>query len=238
MERRRCAGWRGLRASGGTAVFGACLLSTGAHGADDMLRSGTAFYVSRSGEMLTSAHVVRGCRRIDVWAGGRGGDKDSNKDSATASVVAVDNHRDVALLATHRAVEVAVRPVARPIRPGTAVYTIGFGLTHAAPLVPVLTRGHVRGTDRAGGHRLMVVHAALHEGNSGGPVVDAQGALLGMIVGRYEKKPDLGVAVPATDLALFLDANSAAPGAVSPPAPGTDPGARLREISVLVQCVR
>lgn len=230
MERTRSAGLRWLRAPGGAAIIGACLLSASAHGTGDMLRSGTAFYVSRSGDMLTSAHVVRGCRRIDVWAGTR--------DSATASLVAVDDHRDVALLATHRTVDAAVRPVARPIHPGTAVYTIGYGLTHAAPLVPVLTRGLVRGTDRAGGHRLMVVHATLHEGNSGGPVVDAQGALLGMIVGRYEKKPELGVAVPAADLAVFVDANSPAPASASPPAPGTDPGVRLREISVLVQCVR
>jgi len=197
-----------------------------------MLRSGTAFFVSRSGEMLTSAHVVRGCRRIDVWAG------DTKR--VTATLAAIDERRDLALLVTNHPVEAAARPLDRTVRAvpaGAPVYTIGFGLTPSSPLVPVMTRGSVRGTSRSRGHGLLVLHAALHEGNSGGPVVDAQGVLVGMIVGRYADKPDIGVAVPARDLAQFLDARSTAPPLPAAGSAAMVPDARLRQISALVQCV-
>lgn len=217
---------------GGPRAAGARTLALAAHGNDKgregMLRSGTAFFVSRSGEMLTSAHVVRGCRRIDVWP--------SDMKNVSASVVAIDDHRDVALLATNHAVDMTARPLARPVSQGTPVYTIGFGLTPSSPLVPVMTRGYVRGTAQPGGHRLLVLRAALHEGNSGGPVVDAQGALLGMIVGRYAKKPDLSVAVPARDLAQFLDSTSTALAGPIPQDAEIAPDTRLRQISALVQC--
>ncbi|MGO4814438.1 serine protease [Cupriavidus sp. 2MCAB6] len=195
---------------------------------DGMLRSGTAFFVAQSGEMLTSAHVVRGCRQIDVWP--------ADLKSVPASVVAIDEQRDLALLATNRPVEMVARPIAKSVRRGAPVYTIGFGLTPSTPLVPVMTRGSVRGIVQPEGHRLLVLRAALHEGNSGGPVVDAQGELLGMVVGRYTDKPELSVAVPAQDLAQFLHSMSIAPAPPALQAPELKPGTRLRQISALVQC--
>lgn len=225
-----------ILASGAIGCWPACEAADGishlagkAKSHDGMLRSGTAFFVTQSGEMLTSAHVVRGCQQIDVWP--------ADLKRLPASLVAIDDQRDIALLATNRTVETAARPIARSVRRGAPVYTIGFGLTPSTPLVPVMTLGSVRGTVQPKGHRLLVLRAALHEGNSGGPVVDAQGALLGMIVGRYADKPELSVAVPAQDLGQFLAAMSAAPApSMPPPAPEVKPGARLRQISALVQC--
>jgi S1-C subfamily serine protease len=221
-----------LGLGGGVAVGIAAGQGGGApandRGRDGMLRSGTAFFVTHSGEMLTSAHVVRGCRRIEVWVG------DGKR--LPASLVATDDHRDVALLATQHAAVAAVRPVARSARQGAPVYTIGFGLTPSSPLVPVMTRGQFRGNAQPKGQRLFVLRAALHEGNSGGPVVDAKGGLLGMVVGRYAKKPDLGVAVPAADLAQFLVAHSTA-GEPAMHTAEMEPDAALRQVSALVQCV-
>lgn len=200
----------------------------GERGRDGMQRSGTAFFVTLAGEMLTSAHVVRGCRRIEVWA--------SDGKRLPVSLVATDDRRDLALLATQQAVTAVARPVARSARQGAPIYTIAFGITPSSPLVPVMTRGHLHGNAQPKGHRLLVLRAALYAGNSGGPVVDAKGGLLGMVVGRYEKKPDLGVAVPAADLAQFLAAHSL-PGQPATHATDKDPDTALRQVSALVQCV-
>lgn len=59
-------------------------------------RSGTAFFVARDGDLLTTAHTLRGCKRIEVWP-----DDDSR---LVASLVSVDTALDVAVLATHRSV--------------------------------------------------------------------------------------------------------------------------------------
>ena len=196
---------------------------------DGMLRSGTAFFVTQSGEMLTSAHVVRGCQRINVWP--------LDMTSLHATLVAIDEQLDVALLATNHAVKMPARPLAISVHQGMSVYTIGFGLTPSSPLEPVMTRGYLRGTAQPKGHRLLVLRAVLHEGNSGGAVVDASGVLVGMIVGRYANNPELSVAVCAEDLARFLNARQGAPAPSTLEVPEMKPGTRLRQISALVQCL-
>ena len=192
-----------------TAAFMAC--STARHGvaasarppspADTtLLRSGTAFIVSRDGYMLTSAHVVRDCQKIEIWPG--------NAPPLAARLVAVDDQLDIALLSTERMVDFAATPPAAPLKAGQAViYTIGFGLTPSTPRVPVLTQGFFDGTAWRDGRPLLVIRAHLYEGNSGGPVIDTRGALQGMVIGRYVTRPDLSVAVRSKEIAGFLKAH-------------------------------
>jgi S1-C subfamily serine protease len=195
----------------------------------DLLRSGTAFFISRSGEMLTSAHVVRGCKRINIWPG--------EQASIQATLIAIDNDLDIALLSTDQTVDMTAAPLDQPIVTGESIYTIGFGLTASSPRVPVITHGNVRGTAEDKGRRLLVLRAALHEGNSGGPVVDSRGMLRGMIIGRYEDRPELSVAVRAQDLARFLgpDHRDSTVVPLHPPVAIKVP-VRLKQIAALVQC--
>ncbi|MGU7776346.1 S1 family peptidase [Burkholderia sp. MR1-5-21] len=194
-----------------------------------LFRSGTAFFVTRAGEMLTSGHVVRGCERIEVWL--------DDVSSVQASVESIDDKLDVALLATHHHVTRVAVFGAEPVRNDSSVFTIGFGLTPSSPLVPVITRGRVDSTARANRRRFLVVQAMLHQGNSGGPVIDERGRLVGMVVGRYVDRPDLGVVVRAGELARFIGATrSISRNSTGHSAQG-DAEKHLREISVLVQCV-
>jgi S1-C subfamily serine protease len=203
---------------------------TDAHG-ELLLRTGTAFFVSHDGYMLTSAHVVNGCQHIQVWpADARG---------LTATLIATDERLDLALLATHHPAEFASFPQrVRPSpRDGSTVYTIGFGLTPSTAAVPVLTEGLIGGTAQAGGHPVLVIHARLHEGNSGGPVIDDSGALQGMIIGRYITRPELSVALRASELSAFLEWHGVRNNAR--PADGggnASPERQLQRIASVVQC--
>ncbi len=191
-------------------------------------RSGTAFFVTQDGELLTSGHIVRGCRHIEVWR-----DEDARLD---ASLEALDSRLDVALLATHRRVSRIAVPRAGPVSRHAAAFTIGYGLTASTPLQPVVTRGRVDATVDAKARRLLVMQAMLYEGNSGGPVLDEHGLLIGMIVGRYVNRPDRAVAIDAGELARFLGAKAATPRTSTDREPGEGPRQTLREISALVQC--
>ncbi len=194
-----------------------------------LLRSGTAFFVTKAGDLLTSGHTVRGCRRIEVWP-----DDDAG---LAASLEAIDTRLDVALLATHRRVSrIAVLSDGRVARNDT-VFTIGYGLTASTPLQPVVTRGRVNGMAHAKARRLLVLQAMLYEGNSGAPVLDERGFVIGMVVGRYADRPELGVAVRASELARFLDASARAPRSAADRPSGDEPRQTLRDISALVQCV-
>jgi S1-C subfamily serine protease len=215
----------GIQLVHGMAVSGAAAQPASSR----LLRSGTAFFVTHAGTMLTSAHVVRGCKMIVVWP--------RNEASVPASLILVDDRLDVALLSTRRAVTRIAVPASHPLAAGAPVFTIGFGLTVSSPRVPVFTSGEVKGEVDINGRRLLVLRAELHEGNSGGPLIDTSGRLVGMIVGRYADAPESSVAVRLQDLARV-------PGAM--PAPGESPvqplageswRSRLENIAALVQCV-
>lgn len=193
-----------------------------------LLRSGTAFFVTQAGELLTSGHTVRGCRHIEVWP-----DDDAR---LGASLEALDTRLDVALLATHRRVSRIAVPRTEPVSQLDPVFTIGYGLTASTPLQPVVTRGRIDATVDAKARRLLVIQAMLYEGNSGGPVLDEGGLLIGMVVGRYVNRPDLAVAIGASELMRFLGARAARPRTSTDRATGEGPRQTLRDISALVQC--
>ncbi|WP_041744385.1 S1 family peptidase [Paraburkholderia xenovorans] len=194
-----------------------------------LLRSGTAFFVTHTGDMLTSAHVVRGCKAIAVWP--------RSEAAVPASLIVTDDRLDVALLATRRAVDAIAVPTDRPVAAGASVYTIGFGLTPSSPRVPVLTHGYATGAAYVNGHRLLVLHADLREGNSGGPVIDASGRLAGMIVGRYADAPGSSVAVRTEDLAGLQSTPRPAAERPVQPLAAENWRARLETIAALVQCI-
>ncbi|MEZ0606475.1 serine protease [Paraburkholderia sp. IW21] len=195
-----------------------------------LLRSGTAFFVSPEGLMLTSAHNVTGCQHINIWP--------QYGPASTASIRVSDERLDLALLTTRAVLDAAALVPWGKERPArSALYTIGFGMTPSTPRVPVLTRGSMSGVAWAAGRRVLVVRARLYAGYSGAPVLDTSGALQGVVVGRYSERPELGVVVPTQEIVGFLTSN------------GVDlwrdkrrtrlrvgASERLRRIAVLVQC--
>jgi S1-C subfamily serine protease len=191
------------------------------------VKSGTGFYVSRDGFLLTSAHVVAGCSNVSVW-GHDGVARESH-------VVAADPRLDLALLWAHggRLGQSAVAAAAPP-RTGEDVFTLGFGVIATQPLRPVLVEGSLLGSSTAHpGNRVLVIKARLQAGNSGGALLAGNGSLLGMVVGRDEERPDLGVAIPSDSIEALLAAHRIV-------LPGHDPAISatqlLGAISALVQC--
>src|SRR6185437_15942258 len=162
------------------------LLQAGAQpaaaGGDARVKSGTGFFVSRDGFLVTSAHVVAGCPALSIWQG--------EGSEHAAYVIASDREADLALLWAE-----GVRPrrsavVARePLRPGEEVFTLGFGVVATRPLQPEMVTGTLVGDSRAGGgNRIMMIRASLHAGHSGGALIAEDGSLIGMIIGRDEKR--------------------------------------------------
>ncbi|HXE56866.1 MAG TPA: trypsin-like peptidase domain-containing protein [Gemmatimonadales bacterium] len=145
----------------------------------------------RAGLVVTSAHVVDGHRATAVVAG----------EPRPATVLARDPVRDLALLAPAGGAPPAP-PVrdSRSLRVGELVLAIGapFGVPGA------VAAGIVHATERRGplGTRWVVADIRLFPGNSGGPLADAAGAVVGvnaMIVGG------LACAVPSDVIDEFVD---------------------------------
>ena len=145
----------------------------------------------RSGTVITNAHVASGRRAEVVLPDGR---------AVTAVVAGRDPRRDLAALAvTGDDLEPALRADARGLRAGELLVALGhpLGVAYAAALGVV----HRAPTGARGPSGWLHADIMLAPGNSGGPLADTQGRVVGinaMIVGG------LGIAVPTHVVEAFV----------------------------------
>ena len=153
----------------------------------------------RSGLVVTNAHVATGARAEVVLPDGR---------ALPARVLARDPRRDAALLTVPAGdLEPALRADARGLRAGELVVALGhpLGVAYATALGVV----HRTPTGAAGPAGWLHADIRLAPGNSGGPLADAWGRVVGinaMIVGG------LGIAVPTHVVEAFVAAVEASRG--------------------------
>ncbi|WP_439579599.1 trypsin-like peptidase domain-containing protein [Elioraea sp.] len=138
--------------------------------------TGTGFIVAE-GRVLTNHHVVDGCNRtVGVLATGRRVD---------LSIGPRDPRRDLALLSGPHDMGPALAFRDSPPRRGDEVVTYGFPLTGILGSGPTLTTGEVSAlTGLRDDPNTMIVSAPVQAGNSGGPLLDRAGNVLGVIVAK------------------------------------------------------
>lgn len=136
--------------------------------------SGTGFLVSVNGEFLTNSHVVSGCSSVSI-------------DGVAATVVAQDAAFDLALLRVTPAPEALPAQFSeKPARLNSDVTVIGYPLLGLLGGVNV-TRGSVTSLKGMGGDGVqMQISAPVQPGNSGGPVVNAAGQVVGVVVSKLD----------------------------------------------------
>lgn len=174
--------------------------------------SGSGFVVTPDGYLLTNSHVVTAATagaelRVRGASGEVGVGRLVGDDPATdLAVVHVDPACLPAPAAGTSAAALALEPLARP-RPGQLAVAIGnplgFELTVSTGVVSALGRS-LRGR----GGRLIddvLQHTApLNPGNSGGPLLDSAGRLLGVNTAIIARSQGLGFAVGAATAAWVL----------------------------------
>ena len=139
-------------------------------------RLGSGVVINAAGAVLTALHVVEGASRIQLaFADGT---------TAGATVLVTKAESDIAVLAPDQLPDLVVPAVmAGPPPVGDAVYAVGnpLGLTHS------LTAGIVSATDRSiptGRGELsglIQFDAAVNPGNSGGPLLNRAGQVVGIV---------------------------------------------------------
>lgn len=141
--------------------------------------SGTAFFVSESGHLLTNHHVIEDCRRLRLYLG---------NEYHPVTVVAADADLDLAILIWNgEPLATAVFRTGRFIRSGESVVAVGFPLRGLLADEATVTVGIVNsmagiGNDR----RFMQVSAQIQSGNSGGPLLDEHGGVVGVVVAKLD----------------------------------------------------
>jgi S1-C subfamily serine protease len=140
----------------------------------DASRSGSGFFVSPDGYLLTSYHVVAGAARIVVRHLGQ---------NLTAEVTQVDRTNDLALLKVagndFKWLSLAAQTGAGL---GESVFTIGYPNPSLQGMEPKYSEGTISGLDGfQDDPREYQISVAVQPGNSGGPVCNASGEVVGVV---------------------------------------------------------
>jgi putative serine protease PepD len=168
-----------IRASAAATGAGGALPFGGA-GSATRTDTGTGIVLSATGLILTNEHVIDGATSIYVSLDG------SKGRTVTAHVVGADRSRDLALLRIDAA-GTTLHPLALASSPsievGDPAYAIGnpFGLnwTLTTGIVSALGRA-IKAPDGSAIDGVIQTDAALNPGNSGGPLIDAYGQVIGV----------------------------------------------------------
>ncbi len=137
--------------------------------------AGSGVIVHRDGYVLTAHHVVAHAKRITIVTSG--------EFRAPAVVVSVDAEHDLALLKVETVgLSEALLGYAGAVKLDQEVIAVGFqfGLREIT-----ITRGHVAAVRTKGVQRVFQVDAAVNPGNSGGPVFNRKGEVVGILTTKF-----------------------------------------------------
>ena len=174
--------------------------------------TGTGFIISASGEVLTNAHVVGNARTVRVRLSGE-------STARAAEVKGTYPNGDVALLQITDAADLPVAQLGSVdrVEVGDDAVAIGFALGLTGQ--PTVTRGIVSAKDRSLEQLsgLIQTDAPINRGNSGGPLANAAGEVIGMntlsIGAGGNSVENLGFAIPIDDAVAIRERPTAGKGA-------------------------
>jgi serine protease Do len=152
---------------------------------------GSGVIINNQGHVLTNAHVIEGASVIEVILA-------KSKQKLTAKVLGTDPKTDIALLkiSGNNALTPLKLGDSDSLRVGDPVLAIGnpFGYSHT------VTSGIISARDRVIGNgpydNYLQTDASIHPGNSGGPLLDIDGQVIGINTAVSNEGSGIGFAIP------------------------------------------
>lgn len=164
--------------------------------------AGSGSVLDKEGHILTNYHVIEGAEQI--WA------TLSNSETYEATLVGADPIYDIAVLRVEAPRE-ALYPVefgnSATLKVGQKAYAIGnpFGLERTMTVGIISSLNRSLPSRRTGRimKSIIQIDAALNRGNSGGPLLDSRGRMIGMntaIASSTGENTGVGFAIPANNI--------------------------------------
>lgn len=174
------------------------------------LRTGTAFFVSKTGHALTNYHVIDGCEEIRL----QGSDK-------PLKLMSSDKANDIALVTTNSDTTKYAPLVSNPskIRQGDEIAVFGFPLNSLLSSGGNLTPGVISATTGIGNNTNQIqITAPIQPGSSGSPVLNLRGEVIGIVAMKLSDTKmakatgsvgqNVNFAVNAQTIKGFLESNN------------------------------
>ncbi len=197
--------------------------------------TGTGFFVGADGYVVTNAHVIEGCETPKIVCG--------STEPADAYIVACDVRNDLALLKVAFSHDHVAR-LRRGVKVGEELAAFGFPLFGSLSASGNFTLGNVSALmGMQNDSRHIQITAPIQPGNSGGPVVDRAGNLIGVAVSGLLKHnrgaaQNIGFAINMNTLMTFLNAHDVPylTETSEDPLGNVELADKVRAMSVLVIC--
>ncbi len=160
--------------------------------------SGSGFVIEREGLILTNHHVIDGAERIAV--------KFANGRNALARIVGTDPDTDIALIRVDGANDFPVAPLgdSGTLRVGEWVCAIGNPLAYEHTVTVGVVSYLGRKLFDNSLDNYIQTDAAISLGNSGGPLINSEGKVVGINSAISSRASNIGFAVPINQASAIL----------------------------------
>jgi S1-C subfamily serine protease len=168
--------------------------------------SGTGFAISSNGYIVTNFHVIENAKSIEVK-----GINGNFTRKLSAKVVVSDERNDLAIIKIEDSRFTSLGSIPYTFRKGVAdvgenVFVLGFPLTSSMGEEVKLTNGIVSSkTGYKGDISLYQISAPVQPGNSGGPLFDKNGNLLGIVNAKHSYAENASYAIKVSYLLNLID---------------------------------
>lgn len=168
---------------------------------------GSGFFINENGYFITNAHVVGEAKFVWIYMTALG------RQPLYAEIVSISPNQDLALL---RLKEVSLQTVRKHLnkvpylelgdsdnlQSTESVLALGYPMgQHRLKS----TTGIISGREQIFDRSLLQITAPLNPGNSGGPVLNAAGNVMGIIIAAMSRVNNIGYAIPINNLKIVLD---------------------------------
>jgi len=170
--------------------------------------SGSCFFITSDGFLVTNHHVVEDATKLVVV---------TKQGNFPAKVIKTDKTNDIAVIKVAGVFRPVPLATTRAVKLGESVFTIGFPNVQVQGIEPKLTKGEINSL--AGiqdDPRYFQTSVAAQPGNSGGPLLDMYGNVVGMVTMRLDDiktwkltgslPQNVNYAVKSSAIAAFLQA--------------------------------
>jgi S1-C subfamily serine protease len=160
--------------------------------------NGSGFIISSSGYIITNYFTVKDTGKINVTL--------NNETETEAELVRFNESYDIALLKIKTPVTgIFSLEDYSLVEPGEIIFAIGTPVHRQ--LGQTLTSGIMSGKRKINGVQLIQTDVGLNDGNSGGPIMRANGEAIGMVTFKLHSfgVEGIGFFLPATEIARVLN---------------------------------
>jgi Trypsin-like peptidase domain len=169
---------------------------------DNIFKTGTGFFISKEGFVVTNYHVIKDASTIYV--------SNESYKRLKAKVEFTDEFNDIAILKIEYSLKnIPYNIVAANKEIGNNVFTLGYPYIKSMGKEVKLTNGIINSNSGfENDSRYYQFSAEIQPGNSGGPLFDSEGNIVGLVSAKHNKATNAGYALKSKFIIDFIKLNN------------------------------